>query len=58
MHHGHILYSKALKSLCFSSDICQAPVPDHKVVNVNLKGKKNDRPRGKGYWKMNIDVKH
>ena len=54
MHHSridHALCSKALKSLCFSSNICQAPVPDHKVVNVHLKAKKNDR--GKGYWKMN-----
>ena len=54
MHHcriDHVLCSKALKSLCFSSNICQAPVPDHKVVNVHLKAKKNDR--GKGYWKMN-----
>ena len=54
MHHSridHVLCSKALKSLCFLSNICQAPVSDHKVVNVHLKAKKNDR--GKGYWKMN-----
>ena len=34
MHHSridHVLCSKALKSLCFSSNICQAPVPDHSM---------------------------
>ena len=51
MHHSridHVLCSKALESLFFSSNICQAPVPDHKVVNVHLKQRKMIGAKGTG----------
>ena len=49
-----LLLSKCLRSLCCSSKIDHAPVPDHKVVSVHLQAKVNDR--GKGYWKINNNL--
>ena len=40
-HIDLLLFSKCLKSMCFSSKIDQAPVPDHKVVSGHLKAKVN-----------------
>ena len=46
-----ILCSNSVKSLCTSSNICQAPAPDHKAVCLSFKTDANIR--GKGYWKFN-----
>lgn len=46
-----ILVSHTLAHLATASYITTAPVPDHKAVITTIKY--TDRPRGKGYWKLN-----
>ena len=47
----YILTSSSLVEFITSSDICTAPVPDHKAVHTTLDIAKNNR--GRGLWKLN-----
>ena len=46
-----ILLSASIMPWILSSEIIQAPAPDHKAVTVVLKSTENTR--GKGFWKLN-----
>jgi exonuclease III len=47
----YIMSTKYLTNSVKSIDICVAPVPDHKAVVAHFCS--SNRPRGKGYWKLN-----
>ena len=50
----YIFISHSISKNVINSCICNAPVPDHNAVYVNINISKN--PRGPGYWKLNVSI--